>query len=60
MLSELRESEAEISGRPSVLLKDEREMIEAYRRAKRLGYADIAVTIQNGMRVKLWLTEKVR
>jgi hypothetical protein len=40
------------------LTHDEVEVIEAYRRAKRMAYADIAITIQEGKRVKLWLTEK--
>ncbi len=40
--------------------KDETELLKAYRKAKKLGYADIAVTIQEGKRVKLWLTEKIK
>ncbi len=40
--------------------KDEAELLKAYRKAKKLGYADIAVTIQEGKRVKLWLTEKIK
>lgn len=44
----------------SELLQDETEMLEAYRRAKRMGYADLSITIQEGTRVKLWLTEKMR
>lgn len=43
---------------PIRLTHDEVEVVEAYRRAKRMAYADIAVTIQEGKRVKLWLTEK--
>ncbi len=44
----------------SALGKDEAELLKAYRKAKKLGYADIAVTIQEGKRVKLWLTEKIK
>ncbi len=40
--------------------KDELELIEQYRRAKMLRYADIAITIQDGKRTKLWLTEKMQ
>ncbi len=40
------------------LAHDESEIIEIYRRAKHLGYADILITVQEGCRVKLWLTEK--
>ncbi len=40
------------------LAADEAEIIETYRRAKTLGYADILITVQEGCRVKLWLTEK--
>ncbi len=42
------------------LLKDENEVLEAYRKAKKLGYADITITVQEGSRVKLWLTEKMK
>jgi hypothetical protein len=42
---------------PSVT-HDEQEVLEVYRRAKRMAFADIAITIQEGKRVKLWLTEK--
>lgn len=42
------------------LEKDENEVLDAYRRAKKLGYADIVITIQEGARVKLWLTEKMK
>ena len=42
------------------LLDDEREVLNAYRRAKRMIFADLAITIQEGKRVKLWLTEKIR
>ena len=39
---------------------DEAEVLEIYRRAKKMGYADISITVQEGTRVKLWLTEKIR
>ncbi len=42
----------------SYLATDESEIIEVYRKAKRLGFADILITVQEGNRVKLWLTEK--
>ncbi len=38
--------------------KDEMELIQVYRKAKALRFADINVAIQEGIRVKLWLTEK--
>lgn len=44
----------------TALGKDEAELLKIYRKAKRLGYADISVTIQEGKRVKLWLTEKIK
>ena len=37
---------------------DEMEVLETYRRAKALKFADINIAIQEGLRVKLWLTEK--
>ena len=40
--------------------KDELELLEVYRRAKSMGYADVLITIQEGTRVKLWITEKMR
>lgn len=40
------------------LAADESEIIDVYRRAKKMGYADILITVQEGCRVKLWLTEK--
>jgi hypothetical protein len=40
------------------LSPDETEVLDIYRKAKSLGYADIAITIQDSRRVKLWLTEK--
>ena len=40
--------------------KDELELLEVYRKAKSMGYADISITVQEGTRVKLWLTEKMR
>jgi hypothetical protein len=39
---------------------DEREVLAVYRRAKSMGYADVSIAIQEGKRVKLWLTEKLR
>ena len=45
---------------PDRLQEDEMELLEAYRRAKGMGYADLAVTVQDGVRVKLWLTHKMR
>ncbi|HEY4499993.1 MAG TPA: hypothetical protein VJH70_02625 [Candidatus Paceibacterota bacterium] len=42
------------------LLEDEREVVAIYRRAKKMGYADIAITIQGSIRVKIWLTEKMK
>lgn len=42
------------------LQKDENEVLEVYRKAKMLGYADITITVQEGSRVKLWLTEKMK
>ncbi len=40
------------------LVPEEREVLEVYRKAKALKYADINIAIQEGIRVKLWLTEK--
>jgi hypothetical protein len=40
--------------------REEKELLSVYRRAKRMGYADINISIQEGKRVKLWLTEKLR
>ncbi len=42
------------------LEKDENEVLEIYRKAKLMGYADITITVQEGSRVKLWLTEKMK
>lgn len=42
------------------LPRDEKEVLSAYRKAKNMGYADINISIQEGKRVKLWLTEKLR
>lgn len=39
---------------------DEMEVLETYRRAKSLKFADVSIAIQEGTRVKLWLTEKKR
>lgn len=44
----------------TVAQKDEIELLQIYRKAKALKYADINVSIQEGARVKLWLTEKMR
>jgi len=44
----------------SELTEDEAEVLESYRRAKELRFADINIGIQDGIRVKLWLTEKRR
>ena len=40
--------------------QDEVELLESYRKAKQIQYADIEITIQEGRRTKLWLTEKMR
>lgn len=40
--------------------KDEHELLQVYRKAKALRYADINIAIQEGIRVKMWLTEKMR
>jgi len=40
------------------LRDDESEVLNIYRKAKMLKYADISIAIQEGKRVKLWLTEK--
>lgn len=55
---EEQETNEATAAAPIRLTHDEVEVVEAYRRAKRMAYADIAVTIQEGKRVKLWLTEK--
>jgi hypothetical protein len=39
---------------------DELEVLEAYRKAKEMKFADVTIAIQEGLRVKLWLTEKRR
>jgi len=44
----------------SELAEDEAEVLKSYRRAKELRFADINIGIQDGVRVKLWLTEKRR
>lgn len=59
MSSQVVELQAPASLAPS-LLKDETELLMAYRKAKRMGFADLAVTVQEGARVKLWITEKMR
>lgn len=40
------------------LTMDEREIVDAYRKAKRLRHSDISISIQEGQRVKLWITKK--
>jgi hypothetical protein len=40
--------------------RDEKEVLHIYRKAKQMGYADISISIQEGKRVKLWLTEKLK
>lgn len=47
-------------GSAESLSMEEVEMLEAYRKAKRKNFADIYVSFQEGKRVKLWLTEKLR
>lgn len=42
------------------LSDDEIELIELYRRAKKLRNSEITIAIQDGKRMKLWLTEKRR
>jgi hypothetical protein len=42
------------------LTRDENDVLTVYRRAKQAGFADIEITIQDGKRIKLWLTEKWR
>jgi len=54
--SERRRQERRSNGIP----KDEVEILHAYRKAKSLKYADINIAIQEGIRVKLWLTEKMK
>jgi len=49
-----------VERRSTALPKDEHEVLHAYRKAKSLKYADINIAIQEGMRVKLWLTEKMK
>lgn len=49
-----------IERRTSATPKDEHEVIQTYRKAKALKYADINIAIQEGNRVKLWLTEKMK
>ena len=44
----------------TIAQKDEIELLQIYRKAKSLKYADINVSIQEGARVKLWLTEKMK
>lgn len=55
-----QEERRKVERRSGVLLKDEHELIQTYRKAKALKYADINIAIQEGNRVKLWLTEKLK
>jgi len=41
------------------LLDDEKEVLDVYRKAKQMTFADVSITIQEGKRVKLWLTQKM-
>lgn len=45
---------------PQPVSQDEAELIVMYRRAKSFGFADIMISINDGRRIKLWLTEKQR
>lgn len=42
------------------LSPDEQELIEVYRRAKKLKFADLLLSIHEGVRNKLYLTEKMK
>lgn len=42
------------------LAQDEVDILETYRRAKEMQFSDIEISIQDGLRTKLWLTEKRR
>lgn len=42
------------------MLRDEQELLDIYRKAKMMKFADIDITIQDGVRVRLWLTEKMK
>lgn len=57
---QLQEERRRVERRSGVLPKDEHELIQTYRKAKALKYADINIAIQEGNRVKLWLTEKMK
>jgi len=46
--------------RSTAIPRDEHELLLAYRRAKALKHAELNVAIQEGKRVKLWLTEKMK
>ncbi len=43
-----------------ITAQDEKEVLQVYRKAKALRFADIEMAIQEGSRVKLWLTEKMK
>ncbi len=45
---------------PKSMTQDEIELLAMYRKAKRARYSDLFVSIQEGVRVKLWITEKMR
>jgi hypothetical protein len=40
------------------LSRDEQEVLDTYRRARGLGFAEIAIAFEDGLLKKLWLTEK--
>lgn len=42
------------------LSDDETEVIHMYRRAKKFRNAEMTIAVQDGKRIKLWLTEKRR
>ena len=42
------------------LTDDEVELVHMYRRAKKLHHSEITIAVQDGKRIKLWLTEKRR
>lgn len=42
------------------LSDDETEVIHLYRRAKKIRNSEMTIAVQDGKRIKLWLTEKRR
>lgn len=56
----LKEEIMQLETPATIAQKDEIELLQIYRKAKALKYADINVSIQEGARVKLWLTEKMK